>query len=167
MRDVKKRKNKYKDVLFGYCNEPTYGLKGEFVGHSFIIYNNGIGLYTTYITGIGKDKEEIFEISQEAVKKIESILNQYKNDIDTLETNLYNGSCDGSFNVFIFNGKKIETLNINYVDEEKVKRDNPKYYEGYKDVILQENKIMDIFTEICEILEEEKIKLNLHEVEFL
>jgi hypothetical protein len=26
---------------------------------------------------------------------------------------------------------------------------------------------MDIFTEICEILEEEKIKLNLHEVEFL
>lgn len=64
------------------------------------------------------------------------------------------------------NGKRIITWNIDYCDEDELKKANLDYYREYLPVIKQQNKMIIIFAKISEILEKQGIDLKIYEVNF-
>ena len=73
---------------------------------------------------------------------------------------------DGCEYIFIFNGKKIITRNIQYLDEDEMKEFDPEYYKEYLPVIKQQNMIIEIFAMVSVFLETQGIDLLLNEVNF-
>ena len=60
----------------------------------------------------------------------------------------------------------IVTWNIDYYDEDELKKSNPEYYKAYLSVIRQENLLMEIFFRVSKILKIRGIDLRLYEVKF-
>lgn len=154
--------NKFEKVLFGYSYTSAYGRRGGDYGEfSIEITSSGNLVYRKYRFGEIEIAKKNFYLSKEALNKIKAIILNYQSDIDSFETHLDNGSCDGNGNFFIFNEKEYITWNISYSDENKVKERNPKYYEKYLPVIRQENMMLIIFGKISEVLEREGFFLTL------
>lgn len=59
---------------------------------------------------------------------------------------------DGSYDIFNFFGKRIDALNIARTDINKVIADNPEYYEEFKDNIDYENRVLDAYDAIAELI---------------
>lgn len=161
------KENKYSEVIFGYMDTPSYGCIGkDDGGFSVAIYPDGKLIYKTYIFDeIEKTKRE-FKLDLKTVDRIAGVLAAYEQNIKNFDEDLDNGSCDGSGNIFIFNGKMIVTWNIDYYDEDELKKSNPEYYKAYLSVIRQENLLMEIFFRVSKILKTRGIDLRLYEVKF-
>lgn len=166
MASKEKKEKDYKNILFGYLSTPAFGFRNSYGGFSVAVYEDYRLIHKTYIFDCIDKTETAYKISESSVTTIKMIINKYQKDIDAFDTYLDNGSFDGVGNFFIFNGKRIITWNIKYIEENELKKINPDYYEEYLPVIKQENKILLLFFKIVEILEREGIKLNLHEVNF-
>lgn len=101
------------------------------------------------------------------LEKIKWILSSYGSEISNIPNKLYNGTCDGNGNAFIFMDKEITCWNIQYADIEEVKDRNPQYYEIYRANIQYENTTLDIFEEVTKVLEVIDIKLSLYSIKFM
>ena len=155
------------DILFGYFNGPACGFFGmDDGGFSVDVYESGKVIYKTYIFDQTVKTETEYKISKDAVIAIRSLMEKYQTNIDSFDDNIDNGSCDGSANFFIFGGKRIITWNIEYYDENELKKKNPSYYKGYLSAIRQENQILLIFNAVTEILKSSGINLDLSKVRF-
>ena len=92
---------------------------------------------------------------------IEKTLISHKDDLSKISGNLNNGTLDGSHDYFQFGKKKISSWSIKKTDLNKVMKKNPGYYRQYKDNMIQENRVLDIYNEIISILNEFGIGLEL------
>ena len=164
---MEKKDKDYSGIIFGYMDTPSYGCFGEDDGgFSVSIYPDGRLIYKTYIFDeIEKTKTEI-RLLDGIVDEIKAVLEENQNDIDGFDYHIDNCSCDGDGNFFIFNGKRIITWNIDYCDEDELKKINPDYYKEYLPVVKQQNKMIIIFAKISEILEKQGIDLKIYEVNF-
>ena len=105
-------------------------------------------------------------LSMKTITAIQKVLEENKIVIESFDRHTDNGSCDGEANCFVFAGKEFITWNIEYCDEDELRKSNPEYYNDYFSVIRQENAMITIFVKIAEILQEEDVELNLSEVKF-
>lgn len=145
--------NKKTNILFGYrLGNASCCTDGDDNGFLFEIYSDGTGIYNKYIVPNTITKSRKFKVSDKTVSEINAIFDKYKKKISALDKNIDNGSCDGCFNIFNFNGKIMRTLNIDEHNTKLTAVMNPKYYMKYHHVIVQENQIMKIFKEICAVL---------------
>lgn len=162
-----KEERDYSEIIFGYMCIPAYGFFGESDGgFSIVLYPDGKLIYKTYIfEQIEKDKKEVF-ISKETVERIKAVLCAHQSDIDGFREHTYNGSFDGEENLFIFSGKEFTTWNITYRGEDEREANNPGYYKKYMSVFEQQNRMLDIFTKITEILATQGILLNINKIIF-
>ncbi len=164
---MNKKKKDYCNILFGYMCIPSYGcFVKDNGGFSIAVYEDVRLIHKTYIfDGIENTKTE-YKISIDSFVDIKMILEKHQADINMFDKCLDNGSCDGTCNFFIFNGKRFITWNISYIDEEELKKNNLDYYKKYKSVVSQENKMLLIFDEIAEIFESQGVNLKIYEVNF-
>ena len=160
------KENNYSDILFGYMNTPFFGEDGDDGGFSIAIYPDGKLIYKTYLFGEIEETRREFKLNLETVKDISKGFSFYKQEINELDDEIDNDSLDGCENIFIFNGKKIITRNIQYLDEDEMKEFDPEYYKEYLPVIKQQNMIIEIFAMVSVLLEIQGIDLLLHEVNF-
>ena len=160
------KENNYSDILFGYMITPFYGADGDDGGFSIVIYPNGKVIYKTYIFSEIEETRREYELDLDTVKNISKGFSFYEQEINKLDDEIDNGSLDGCEYIFIFNGKKIITRNIQYLDEDEMKEFDPEYYKEYLPVIKQQNMIIEIFAMVSVFLETQGIDLILNEVNF-
>ena len=162
-----KEKDDYRDILFGYSCIPSCGWVGkDDGGFSVKVYADGRMVHKTYIFDCIVKTETEYKISKDSFAAIEMLMEKYQTDIDAFDEHLDNGSCDGAGNFFILNGKQIITWNIDYTDEDELKKNNPSYYEKYLSVVKQENEILVLFSKVAEILKSNGVDLKLYKVNF-
>lgn len=156
------KKNEHRDILFGYSNVPACGREGkDDGGFSVAVYKDGRLIYKTYIYDQKDRTETEYKLSAGSVSAIKALMKKHQRAIDTFDSYLYNGSCDGYGNFFIFNGKQVITWNISYR--------NPLFLifcMGCFSVARQENKILSLFFTVTEILKNDGISINLNGVAF-
>lgn len=147
--------------------KPSYGcFSKDNGGFSIAVYDDGRLIHKTYIfDGIENTKTE-YTILADSFLDIKTILRKYQTDINMFDEYIDNGSCDGTMNFLVFNGKRIIAQNILYSDEEELKKNNLDYYKKYKTVVRQENKMLLIFYKIAEILKSQGVNLKIYEVSF-
>lgn len=177
-------------IIFGYKNKAACNFLGNSDGWSFDVYEKG----TVRIKKFSFDKKiflsEKILIPLNVVENIKKILFENKVLIDSLPTNINNHSCDGSYDIFNFEGKKISCLNISRHSEEKfilnslnfdteffdsrvekiiadseniISKYREYFYEKYSEeiqVIRHENYVLKIFESIYEVLKEYGLKVN-------
>ena len=154
-------------ILFGYYNCPSCGYFGvDDGGFSIDIFPDGKLNYTTYIFDKKEKTRQEYMLSVKTIDKIKKVLDENKAVIESFDEHTDNGSCDGNGHFFVFYGKEFITWNIEYHDEDELRKSNQPYYNEYINVIRQENKMIIIFSKITEILEDEGMYLNLHTVSF-
>lgn len=155
------------DILFGYFTGPSYGCTGDAGGFSIHLKQDGTVIYKTYILPSTPITETRYHIASNAVQEICNILTVFEDTISMLPEHIDNGSCDGSENQFIFNGKKVVDWNIPTCEEiREIEENNPDYLKLYSETIYFENEIMRLFTQIADVFMKKKIKLTLHDVQF-
>lgn len=91
---------------------------------------------------------------------IEKILIKYKLDLQKIPGKLDNGSLDGSLDSFQLGKKRISSWNITRSDLSEVK-DKSELLPDFKENILHENMVLDIYNEIIDILDAFDLGLNL------
>lgn len=152
------------NVLFGYAITPAGPCcLGDDGGFSFEVFEDGSLIYKTYIVdrsdGTEKERKK-YKVPAKAVSSIKKLLDESQTDIDSFDEHLDNGSCDGDFYYFNFKGKTVCVLNIEYCDEEEIKKNHPNHYKEYLPVIRQENRILLLFEKIMDILEKYGVPLD-------
>ncbi len=160
-------KDDYKDILFGYSCVPSCGFYGEDDGgFSVAVYADGRLVHKTYIFyDIDKTTAE-YKISDTSVSKIKKLMEKYQTDIDAFDEHLNNGSCDGSGNFFVFNGKQIITWNITCVGKGELWKIYRHDLNKHLSVEKQETGIIFLFVAVTKILKSDGVTLDLHEVNF-
>ena len=98
---------------------------------------------------------------------IEKVLISHKEDIKKISSKLNNGTLDGSHNCFQFGKKKISSWSIKRTELNEVEQRNPKYYREYKDNMIQENMVIDIYNEIVDIINAFDLGLELKKKQVL
>lgn len=169
-------------VVFGYKNIASCNFLGNSDGWSFKIYEKGTVRIKKFTFDNQIISSEKFYIPFNVVEKIKKILFENKSLIDNLSSNIDNHSCDGSYDIFNFYGKKITCLNISRSSEEKIMKatlevdsefwdsEVPKIiarseniFSAYRvyfnekhseliETIRQENKVLKIFEAVYNIL---------------
>lgn len=161
--------NDYKDVLFGYYCLSAWGCFGkDDGGFSVEIYKDGKMIHKTYIFDQEEKTRTEYKISDESVAEIKSILKMHSSNIDSFDKHINNGSFDGAFTNFVFNGKEIVILNIDLIEHIDIKyiKKNPDYTEEEMSVIKQEYEITLLFSKITSILKKNGVMLSLDGVNF-
>lgn len=154
-----------KRILFGYrLSNASCCTYGDDDGFLFAVYEDGTAIYNKYIVPDTVKRSRNFRLSDMTVSEIRNIIDINKRKIMSFDKDIDNGSCDGDFNEFIFDGKKISTLNI-CDDMEFIFLFNPADYIKHYHVIRQEKQIIRIFREICAVLRKNHaIRLKLEDV---
>ncbi len=159
-------------VLFKIKNEKSFFRYGEPNGASVALLEDGRVIHSRCF-GNGSEKSsyesllELFpelaerdshkdspDIYPKLVEKVIQIIKQYEDIIMQLPNHLDNGSYDGTMQTFTIRNKTISAINICKYDLEQIKIDNPSYYEEYKENMICENQLLDIYEEICAAFEE-------------
>jgi len=152
------------DVLFEYKHTPSFGYFGMPGGGSIVVLSDGSILHRNFVFGQEEPSaEDKIAFMPEIAMLIEKVLIAHKGDFKKISNNLNNGSLDGSHDSFQFGKKKISSWNIKRADLSEVKQRNPSYYHQYKDNMIQENMVLDIYNEIISILNEFELGLELKE----
>ncbi len=163
-----KSKSHKENVLFRYGTYPTSDvLVKESDGRSITITNSAKVIYHKY--KFGSDEviyENIIQISNDLIKKIEKIITKNWSKINSVPDTLYSGSCDGNMNDFTFKTIKKRAFNIYKNDIDKVKETNLQYYNLYKDNMEYENMLIDVFEQIAKIAKEYNLILDLYNDNF-
>jgi len=165
-----KGKNGAGDILFGYMGTPSWGWRGKsYGGFSAAVYADGRIIHKTYFWGCIVDTETERMVSKDTVAAITGLLEEHQAEIDAFDERLDNDLLlDGGIDYFIFNGKKISSFDIyfGFTERERLKENNPSYYEQYRPVLDQEYKILSIFFAAAKILKSDGVNLDLDGVSF-
>lgn len=161
-----------KKILFAYktkssvCyNSPDYC---EYKGFSFTIYVDGTAEYVLYVMPDTPKITKTFVINTENIKSIASVIEKYSDILLHIPVSLDNGSLDGNYNEFTFYNKKIYSSNICINDIEETKKFNYSYYKKYYKNMVNENSVMEVFGEICNIIRKNNnIYIDLYKFEII
>lgn len=160
-----------KKVVFGFSRGAAFGCCGTDTGDfSLEITSDAVLTFKTYLFGESGENETYkreVQLPESVVTDIREITSKYSTIIKHLNKNLYNGSDDGTWYGFVFEGKKISALNIEYKDDEQIAKESPEYYQEYKENIRQENEVIRLFYLIAVCLTQYGIDLRLHGVPIL
>ena len=141
---------------------PSFGFRGSLMGDAVTVYSDGTIVHKNYIFGQEESfSEDKIAFIPEIAVMIEKILITHKADMEKIPSKLNNGTRDGSHDCFQFGKKTISSWSIQRRDLKKIKKRNPSYYEHYRDNVIYENMVLDIYDEIAEIINEYDIGVNL------
>ena len=136
--------------LFEYRIRPSFGRAGEPGGYSISVYGKGEVIRREYLFGSDHPNSEATVAAMpELAEAVQAIIMRYSETLKTIPNTLDNGSCDGSQIVFVFGRKTICTWNPVRLDPSALRRNDPEYYERYKDVVEQENIVLDVYEAIA------------------
>lgn len=126
---------------------------------SVTIYRKGYLIYRKYDMDDIEVKFKKYNLKKNTLRKIYD--NIIESDIKDIPEDLDNGSCDGSFNIFLFfDDKRISILNI--VDEEyQPERLDKNYAKKFGQNYYYECKVMKLFNLIAQELSKEGYCLDL------
>ena len=149
-------------VIFEYKSTPSFGFFGMPGGDSIVVYSDGSIIQRKYVFGQEEPfAEDKVAFMPEVAVLIEKVLISHKEDIKKISSKLNNGTLDGSHNCFQFGKKKISSWSIKRTDLNEVEQRNPKYYREYKDNMIQENMVIEIYNEIVDIINAFDLGLEL------
>jgi len=152
-------------MIFRYSCTPSCGCFGvSDGGFSIELYTDGEFVYKTYIFDYEEKQKIKLKLPINIAKEIMQELVANQSRLDSIPNRLDNGSFDGSCNWFVFFNKEIIDYNIQFNNEEEIKKYNPTYFEAYREVIIQENIILEIFDKVVKKLKLANIELTLHSV---
>ena len=141
------------NVLFEYKSTPSFGFFGKPGGSSIVILSDGSIVHRNYVFGQKEPSaEDNVAFMPEVAVLIEKTLISHKDDLRKISGNLNNGTLDGSHDYFQFGKKKISSWSIQRTDLNEVMKKNPGYYRQYKDNMIQENIVVDIYNEVVDII---------------
>lgn len=150
------------EILFEYKSTPSFGFFGRPGGGSVTIYYDGSVVHRNYM--FGKEEpcvEDKVAFMPELAAELEHVLIKHKKSLKTIPSNLSNGTLDGSHDCFQFGKKKISSWTIKRTDLEEVKQRNPRYYEAYRENMIAENLVLDIYNEMVNIINKYNLGLEL------
>ena len=150
------------DILFEYKSTPSFGFFGMSGGESIVVFYDGSIVRRKYIFGQEEpSSEDKVAYMPEVAVLIEKVLISHKSDLKRISSKLNNGTLDGSHGCFQFGKKKISSWTIRRTNLNEVLQRNPDYYRQYKENMIQENMVLDIYNEIVSILNEFEIGLEI------
>lgn len=140
-------------LLFQYKSTPSFGFFGTPGGSSLSVYSNGKVVKRNYVFGENRatDVQQIACVPEMA-ERIECLLISYKDELAKIPEKLNNGTLDGSHDCFRFGEKSITSWTIHKCNLEEVKERNPSYYNCYKDNMIFENLVIEIYNEIAMVI---------------
>jgi len=146
-------------IVFEYTSQASCGFNGSRSGDSLTVLSNGSVLRKSYVFGEDKPifERKIAKIPR-AAKRIEAIIVSHEEDLMNIPDKLHNGSYDGCIETFLLKEKKISALNICRTDIAQIDFTKSEYLQTYKDNMIHENKVLDIFDEIMAVLKEYDIE---------
>lgn len=141
------------DVLFEYKSTPSFGFFGKSRDESIVVFSDGSIVRRDFVFGQKEPSaENKIAFMPEITVLIEKVLIAHKEDMRKIPSDLNNGTFDGSHDCFQFGKKKISSWSIKRSDLNEVLEKNPAYYRQYKDNMVHENMVLDIYCEIVSIL---------------
>ncbi len=132
---------------------------GEDDGFSVTLYSDGHLIYRKYKTENIEVKLKKFILPKNTIKQIYNIIRD--SNIKEFPKSLYNDSCDGNFNEFIFYNKKVSVLNIinEQYQPELLDKD---YLEEYGENYYYECQVINLFNKVVNELLKSGYKLSLY-----
>ncbi len=153
------------DVIFEYKKSACCNfLGGNTDGFEISIKKEGAIIYREFDFDDNTLDIKEYQISKDSIEKIKEAI-KINSEIFRINDKLDNGSLDGNANQFLFANektiKKICALNIqdSIDDGNKIRNE---YLERYGENLRQERIVLKLFFEICNILKEEKLELDLY-----
>ena len=142
-------------VLFQYKTTPSFGFFGKYGGKSISVYSDGNVVESKYVFGRDEAVEErIISCVPELADVIDCLIISYEEELRRIPDKLSNGTLDGSHDCFQFRDKIISSWTIQKCDIEEVKEQNPSYYYQYKENMLYENMVIEIYNEIARTIKD-------------
>lgn len=144
-------------IIFEYKHTPSYGCFGMPGGNSIVVMDDGSIWLRNYVIGQENPcSEEKITFIPEVPVLIEKVLIKYKPALQKIPGKLDNGSLDS----FQLGKKRISSWNITRSDLSEVK-DKSELLSDFKENMLHENMVLDIYNEIIDILKSFDLGLNL------
>ncbi|MDE6088163.1 MAG: hypothetical protein K2G25_07225 [Oscillospiraceae bacterium] len=153
-------------MIFGYAElnagEAEFGV--DYGGFSVILYDYGVVEVREYLFSQILAEERLYSVPQSCISEIQQQYQKYHDEIQTMYAP-NNCSCDGSFNCFYFGNHWINALNIRYTGKQQMKQIwklnlNPVKFKKNMAVVREENKIMECFFSVCEVLRKYDVILD-------
>lgn len=148
------------DLLFGYRTAPVPENSRRDRTTSIELYGDGTLMYRTLINSVLEESRVQFQVSRECVRTIQSIIDQNRKMLADARRHLNASLPTEQENVFIFDG-------IYIIDWNKIRSDMEELYEKNPDELrrpfcpsLEENDVMQVFQQICRVLQEEDLSWN-------
>ncbi|MDY6349270.1 MAG: hypothetical protein SPL62_02085 [Selenomonas sp.] len=141
-------------VVLGYRSAGCFGWAEAPGGWSFALYQKGTVRFKTYLmNGTVTSSNKAF-VPSSVVDKIYHELQSKSDIIEKLPSDTNNRSCDGSYDIFTFLGKKITSLNISRYPEETIQEAETGDPIGAELAasLRSENAILDLFESVAPIL---------------
>ena len=124
---------------FGYAGMPD--------GYSVTVYDNGDMYRRGFVLGNDRPvREKKLASVPELAEKIGAIIAKHHDELEKIPEELDNGTLDGPMDRFQFGDKKIQAWCIQRIDLSEC---SPEYAEEYRENIMYENTVLDIYDEIA------------------
>jgi transcription elongation factor Elf1 len=150
------------DILFEYKSTPSFGVYGMSGGESIVVYSDGSIVHRDFIFGQKEPSaEDKLAFIPEVAVFIEKVLVAHKEDFMKIPDELNNGTLDGSYDCFQFGKKTVSSWTIQRSNLLEMKQRNSEYYIQYKENMVHENMVLDIYNEIIDILIEYNLGVKL------
>lgn len=162
---VRLTKRNLAGIVFGYAVFSA-GSKstGDYDGFSVILFDNGVAEVREYVFSQILAEERLHSVPQSCISEIQQQYQKYHDEIQTMYAP-NNGSYDGLYNCFYFGHHWINALNIRYTGKQQLKQIwklnlNPVKFKKNMAVVREENKIMECFFSVCEVLRKYDVILD-------
>ncbi len=149
------------DILFEYKSTPAFGYNGMPGGGSITVYSDGLIALSSFVFGQEAPfVEDAIAFVPKVAVLIKKILLAHKDDLEIISSELRNGTLNGSHDCFQFGDKRISSWTIKRTDLNEVLQKNPGYYKRYKENMIQENMVLDIYNEIISVIDNLELGLE-------
>lgn len=155
---------KIENFIFAYKSFAACNcLSDDTDGFELLVREDGLLKYQTFTFEGCVIDLAFYKLQPETLEKIKNTMEAHA-EIFEVNSQLRNGSMDGTFHQFLFTaaGKEREILALNIEnsmdDQRKIRK---AYRKAYGETLRQERIVLNLFFEICAILKEEKYELAL------
>ena len=147
-----------KDKVFSYFKSGCEGYKDDSWG--FDVYQNGTLVYLHDHRKDGKLREDVFQLSHEAIEKLEQSFKPYANQFPEFVTHTGLLGLDGWSNTFYFLGYCFKSWGIEERKPEDFVR-NENMDDEYNQDRQQERIMIEMFNKGCDILRDYGFDISL------
>ncbi len=150
-------------IVFEYSDGPTFIIAGSSVRRQITVFDDGQILERRYLHLFNDDMPVYAKFHYPIASpryEIGEIIKKYQSEIDQMPDVLESSMLDGPMQEFRFGDKSIITFISGRMDLKELKKQDPALFHEYEENIRNENKILDIFKEIAEVLKENEIEVD-------